>query len=127
MKGMLLALGLALLPATALAQPPSKGTTHTFIDPIFASTVFCDTYFEVLAIATAADPAEVYADFMARRNYKNEPVCAAIVPTGYIVDIRELGIMLRDGKRFDAWAIETRVGDTTGFALYLEQRQDIVA
>lgn len=127
MKGLLLALGLALLPATALAQPPNKGTTHTFIDPVFASTVFCDTYFEVLAIATAAEPTEVYESFMVRRNDQNEPVCAAIIPTGTIVDVRELGIMLRDGKRYDAWAIERRIGDFTGFALYLEQRQDIIA
>lgn len=127
MKGLLLALGLVLFPVAALAQPPNKGTTYTFVDPVFASTVVCDTYFEVLAIATADEPAKVYESFMMRRNEQNEPVCAAIIPTGYIVDVRELGIMLRDGKRFDAWAVETRLGDQTGFALYLEQRQDIVA
>ena len=127
MKAALLALGFALLPATGLAQPPGEGTTHTFVDPEFTSTIFCDTYFEVLAIATADDPAIVYANFMARRNEKNEPVCAAIAPTGFIVDVRELGIMVRGRQRYDAWAVETRIGTATGFALYLERRHDIVA
>jgi len=126
MKRTLLALALALTPAVAFAQPPNEGATYTFLDPIFEGTVFCDTYFEVLAIATAEDPQQVYGDFMAKRNDVNEPVCAAISPTGLVVDVRPLGIMTRDAKRFDAWAVEAKIGEVTGFALYLEQRKDIV-
>jgi hypothetical protein len=127
MKGALLAIGFALASTATLAQPPLKGATHTFVDPVFATTVFCDSYFELLAIATAAEPADVYSEFMARRNSDNEPVCAAMISTGIVMDVRPLGIMIRDNQRYDAWAIETRVGDATGFALYLEARHGIIA
>jgi hypothetical protein len=126
MKRTLLALAVALTPAATLAQPPAKGTTHTFLDPVFEGTIFCDTYFEVLAIATADDPQQVYGHFLTRRNDIDEPVCAAIAPTGVVIDVRPLGIMERDAKRYDAWAVEAKIGEVTGFGLYLEQRKDLV-
>ncbi len=121
MKSTLLALGFSLLPAAALAQPPATGMTHTFADPVFQGTVFCDTYFQVLAIATADDPQQVYVSFATKRNQLNEPVCAAITPTGVVVDVRPLGVMERDNRRFNAWSVEADVGGVTGFALYLEE------
>lgn len=127
MKAIMLAIGLAFLPQAVAAQPPSEGTTHTFVDPVFVGTVFCDTYFEVLAIATAVEPDKVYNGFLQKRNDVDEPTCAAIAPTGLVVDVRPLGVMMREGKRYDAWAVETKVGEATGFALYLEKRSDIIA
>lgn len=127
MKAIMMAIGLALLPQAVAAQPPTEGTTHTFVDPVFVGTVFCDTYYEVLAIATAVEPDKVYARFLKMRNDVDEPACAAIAPTGIVVDVRPLGVMLREGKRYDAWAVETKVGQAVGFALYLEKRNDIIA
>ncbi len=121
MKRTLLALALALTPAVAVAQPPAQGTTHTFVDPTFLGTVFCDTYDEVLAIVTADEPAAVYAQLFNQRNERNEPRCAAIIPTGVVLGATSLGFMKRDGMHFQAWAIETQVGAYTGFALYLEE------
>jgi hypothetical protein len=128
MKGVLPALcvALALLPATAQAQPPLEGSTHTFVDPIFVGTVFCDSYYEVLAIATADDPQAVFTTFATDRNEIDEPVCASIAPTGRIVDVRPLGIMIREDARYDAWAVEAQVNGMIGFALYLEKRSDIL-
>ena len=119
-----LVVALALVTPTH-ADPPTAGTTHTFHDPVFIGTVFCDSYFEVLAIATADDPQAVFASFHSDRNEIDEPVCAVIAPTGTVVDVRSLGIMQRDGRSYDAWAVETRVGEHTGFALYVEPRLDI--
>lgn len=125
----LLALSLALpmLAAPALAQPPTKGTTHTFVDPIFSGTVFCDSFEEVHAIATADEPVAVFQAYFTRRNAQNEPICAALMTTGEVLDVRPLGVMERDDKRFNAWAIEAKIGNFTGFALYLEARADIIA
>lgn len=128
MKGILpaLYLTLSLLPATAQAQPPLEGSTHTFVDPVFVGTVFCDSYYEVLAIATADDPQAVFTTFATDRNEIDEPICASIAPTGTIVDVRPLGIMVRESARYDAWAIEAEVNGSRGFALYIEKRPDIL-
>ncbi len=93
----LLALSLALpmLAAPALAQPPTKGTTHTFVDPIFSGTVFCDSFEEVHAIATADEPVAVFQAYFTRRNAQNEPICAALMTTGEVLDVRPLGVMER--------------------------------
>jgi hypothetical protein len=128
MKRSLLALCL-LLPfaaTPALAQPPVEGTTHTFVDPVFSGTVFCDTFEEVHAIASAKEPVQVFQAYFTQRNAQNEPICAAIMTTAQVLDVRPLGVMERDDKRFDAWAVQTKVGDFTGFALYLEARNDII-
>ena len=121
MKVALLALALAFLPQVAQAAPPATGSTHTFVDPVFAGTVFCDTYFEVLAIVTADDPLKVYEEFLLTRNEYSEPRCAAVTPTALVVDVTPLRPMWRDGQLFAAWAVEAQVGERTGYALYLEK------
>lgn len=121
MQRTLLALALALSPSLALAQPPAQGTTHTFVDPTFLGTVFCDTYDEVLAIVTADQPLDVYRQLFNQRNDRNEPRCASIIPTGLVLSTTSLGLMERDGMHFQAWAVKTQVGSFTGFALYLEE------
>jgi hypothetical protein len=121
-----LCLALPLLATPALAQPPVKGTTHTFIDPVFTGTVFCDTFEEVHAIATADEPVEVFQAYFTKPNAQNEPTCAALMTTAIVLDVRPLGVMERDDKRFNAWAVQARIGNFTGFALYLEARADIV-
>lgn len=128
MKGVLPALSfvLALLPATTQAQPPLEGSTHAFVDPIFVGTVFCDSYFEVLGIATADDPRAVFTTFASDRNEIDEPICASIAPTGTIIDVRPLGIMVRENTRYDAWAVEAEINGSRGFALYIEKRSDIL-
>lgn len=127
MKRTLVALAFALSPAGVLAQPPVEGTTHTFVDPTFVGTVFCDTFHEVLAIATAIEPKEVYRELFSERNERNEPRCAAVIPTGVVVSVTPLGIMKRDDLHFNAWAVETQIGNVTGYALYLEQFELVVA
>jgi hypothetical protein len=120
MRPPLLALALAILPGVALAQPPATGTTHTFVDPLFTGTVFCDTYDQVREIATADDPALAYENYLLTPNERSEPTCATIVPTGVVVKVRPIGVMEQDGLHFNAFAVETQVGGTTGYALYLE-------
>lgn len=45
----------------------------------------------------------------------------AIVPTGVVIDVLPIGVMQRNGKQYDAWAIETEIEGVTVFALYLER------
>jgi hypothetical protein len=127
MRRTLLALALAALPGIAIASPPAAGTSYTFYDPVFAGTVFCDTLAQVRKIATADSPQEVYMDLYQTPNEVKQPTCAAVVPTGVIVSVVSLGVMHREGLHFNAWAIETNVGGTTGYALYLEQFEMIIA
>lgn len=127
MKRSLLALAMALVPATALAQPPMAGTTHTFVDPIYTGTVFCDTLDQVREIATASKPDEVYFEYVQAMNDRNEPVCLAIVPTATVLDVTHLGVMQRDGKFFNAWAVETSVGGIEAYGLYLEHFEMVIA
>jgi hypothetical protein len=116
-----LAIGLAALPLPALSQPPQPGTTHTFIDPQFRDTIICDTLEQVRRIATAEVPDEMYAAFYLTTNEYNEPMCQAVVATGVVRGVTPVGVMVRNGKRFDAWAVETEVPGGTIFALYLER------
>lgn len=116
--GALLALTLAV---PAQAQPPALGATHTFLDPVFKGTVFCDTLEEVWAIATAEKPNDIYATYNLLTNDRDEPICMAIVPTGTVIDVTPIGVMERNGRTYNAWAVETNVGGTTAFALYLEK------
>src|SRR5690606_14145866 len=117
---------LPLLATPVLAQPPSAGSTHTFVDPVFTGTIFCDTFEEVHAIATADEPVDVFQVYFTTPNHKNEPTCAAILATAKVVSVRPLGVMTRDNSRYDAWAIEAEVGGQAGYALYLEARTDIL-
>jgi hypothetical protein len=116
----LLAAALALAATPTLAAPPSAGSRHTFHDPVFNGTVFCDTLDEVWAIATADAPNDVYARYNLTTNDQDEPICMAIVPTGVVVDVTPIGVMERSGHQYNAWAVETDVGGVTAFALYLE-------
>src|SRR5262245_14316399 len=68
MRSTLLALALAAIPGVAFAQPPVAGTTHTFYDPVFTGTVFCDTLDQVRDIATADTPSEVYLAYLQTAN-----------------------------------------------------------
>jgi hypothetical protein len=121
-----LLLPLALLLATpAMAQPPEQGTTHTFVDPIYGGTVFCDTLAQVREIATAREPLEAYARLFNTANARDEPTCMAMKPTGLVVDVVALGNMDRDARHFHAWAVEARIDATTGYALYLEEFEEI--
>jgi hypothetical protein len=105
----------------ALADPPAAGTLHTFLDPIFRDTVICDTFAQVRRIATAPAPDEMYAAFYMTTNEYDEPMCVAVVPTGKVVGVTPLGVMERNGRQYDAWAVETRMPGGTVFALYLER------
>jgi hypothetical protein len=127
MKRTLAALALAALPGFAMAQPPAAGTTHTFVDPVYTGTVFCDTLEQVREIATAEKPDEVYRQYLYAKNERNEPVCLAIVPTGVVSEIEPLGVMQRDGRHFNAWAVKVEVGGVIAYGLYLEQFQMVIA
>ena len=127
MHRILAALLFAAVPQAVLAQPPAEGTTHTFYDPVFVGTVVCDTLDEVREIANSDQPEQVYQGYLTQMNEHNEPICAAIVPTGLVLDVTPLGVMVRDEKHFNAWAVETKVGAMTGFALYLEHFDYVIA
>lgn len=120
-KSVLLILLLALaLPGAAMAQPPGIGSSHTFLDPVFRGTIFCDTLDEVRAIVSAEAPDDAYANFYLTTNDRDEPICMAIAPTAEVTGVTPLGVMVRDGLHYNAWAIETNVGGVTAYALYLE-------
>jgi hypothetical protein len=116
-----LAIALGSAPLPAMAQPPQLGATHTFIDPQFRDTIICDTLEQVRRIATAEIPDEMYAAFYLTTNKHNEPMCEAVVATGVVVDVTPVGVMVRNGHRYDAWAVETSLPGGTVFALYLER------
>lgn len=122
-----LAIALAAVPQLALAQPPALGSVHTFFDPVFKGTVFCDTIDAVRAIATADVPDDIYASYYLTTNALDEPICMAIMPTGVVVDVVPLGVMVKNGWYFNAWAIETRVGSAVVYALYLEHFEYVSA
>ena len=96
------------------------GTLHTFVDPVFRDTVICDTLDQVRRIATADAPEDMYAAFYMTTNEHDEPMCVAVVPTGHVVEVTPLGVMERNGRQYNAWAVETRLPGGTVFALYLE-------
>ena len=121
MKRLLLTLALLAAPADATAAPPSIGSQHTFADPMFEGTVFCDTYDQVRDIATAEKPQDVFLQYLQQANSKAEPTCATLAPTGVVVDVKPLGVMTEDGFHFTAYAVEARFGEITAFALYLER------
>jgi hypothetical protein len=112
---------LALCAGPALAAPPSVGSDHTFLDPVFRGTIFCDTLKEVRTIAEADSPDDAYANYYLTTNERDEPMCMSIAPTARVVDVVPLGVMEKNGSHYNAWAIETDVGGTTAFALYLER------
>ena len=121
MKRTLLALALTVFSGAAFAQPPTAGTTHTFVDPIYEGTVFCDTLEQVRQIATAERPETVYREYMFARNARNEPVCLSIAPTALVTDVTRIGMMQRDDKVFVAWAVKATVGGIVAYGLYIEE------
>lgn len=121
LKLLVATLTLAATTLPTFAQPPIPGTTHTFRDPIFQGTVFCDTLEQVRDIAIADEPNAIYAMYRITPNDRNEPICMAIVPTGKVVSVTPIGVMERDGDRYTAWAVETIVAGFTAYALYLER------
>jgi hypothetical protein len=127
MRKTLLALVFAAVPGIAIAQPPATGTIHTFYDPVFTGTVFCDTLEQVREIATAETPSDVYLNYLQTANARNEPTCATIIPTGEVVKVMPLGVMKEDGQHFHAWAVEAKVGSVTAFGLYLEHFEMVIA
>jgi hypothetical protein len=68
----------------------------------------------------------VFQAFYSKPNAQNEPTCAALMTSAQVIAVRPLGIMERDDTRFNAWAVEAKIGEYTGFALYLEARADIL-
>ena len=58
-------------------------------------------------------------------NARNEPTCAAMVPTGVVIDVQPLGRLMRDGKSFYAYAVQSDAGCITVYARYLDF-EDIV-
>jgi hypothetical protein len=121
MKRLLLTLAFIAVPALASAAPPHIGAEHTFTDPMFEGTVFCDTYDQLRAIATAESPQDVFHTYLQQVNAKAEPTCATLTATGVVTDVRPLGVMTEDGFHFHAYAVEASFGGTTAFALYLER------
>ena len=111
----------------AFAAPPVAGQMHDFADPVFRATIFCDTLAAVEKIAKAERPDDMYAAFYLVANDVGEPMCMAIAPKAMVVSVTELGVMSKGGHDYDAWAVETRVADTTVYALYLERSDRIAA
>lgn len=121
----LLALLFALVPSLAVASPPVAGNVHTFVDPMFGQTVICDEMEQVQAIAVAASPEAKFMELFGTPNARNEPTCAAMVPTGVVVAVQPLGRLMRDGKTFYAYAVKSDAQGITFYALYLDF-EDIV-
>lgn len=121
----LVALLLAFVPGLAFAQPPTAGSLHTFVDPLFGRTVICDTVEQVTAIAVAAEPEAKFLEFFGTPNAQHEPTCDAMAPTALVVDVQPLGRIERAGKSFYAYAVQSDAGGVTFYALYLEF-EDIV-
>jgi hypothetical protein len=121
----LLALPFALVPGLAFASPPTAGSVHTFVDPMFGQTVVCDTAEQLQAIAVARDSQAKFLELYGTPNAKREPTCDAIAPTGVVMDVKPLGRMMKDGKSFYAYAVQSDAGGVTFFALYLDY-EDIV-
>lgn len=121
MKRLLLSLAFAALPVAASAQVPTAGTIHTFFDPVFQGVVVCDTIDQVRQIASAPKPGDVFLELLATPNELNEPTCAAVEPTGLVLDVKPLGLMTEDGFQFHAYAVETQFGDVTAYVLFLEK------
>ncbi len=117
-----------LLGATGLAQaaPPEVGSAHEFRDPVFRGTIFCDTLEAVQAIASADKPDQTYAAYFMTTNDIGEPICMAIAPTALVRAVTPLGMMTKNGKAYDAWAVETEINGTVIFALYLERQAGIL-
>lgn len=105
----------------ALAQPPAVGSTHTFSDPSFGGTVFCDTIDQIRDIVRADEPNAIYALYRITPNERREPICLAIAPTGLVVEVTPIGTMKRDGTYYHAWAVKAVVGGFIAYALYIEQ------
>lgn len=121
MKRLLLAMAFIAAPSLVAAAPPHIGAQHTFTDPMFEGTVFCDTYDQVRDIATSEHPQDVFQAYLRLANARAEPTCATLTPTGVVVDVKPIGVMEEDGHHFNAYAVETRFGNITAFALYLER------
>jgi hypothetical protein len=121
----LLALLFAIVPGLAYGQPPTAGSVHTFVDPMFGQTVVCDKIEQVQAIAVAQEPEVKFMELFGTPNARHEPTCAAMVPTGLVVEVRPLGRIERAGKSFYAYAVQSNAGGATFYALYLDF-EDIV-
>jgi hypothetical protein len=121
----LLAVLFALVPGLAFASPPAAGSIHTFVDPMFGQTVVCDTVQQVQTIVVSRQPEAKFREFYGIPNAKNEPTCDALTPTGVVMDVTPLGRMMKDGKSFYAYAVQSDADGITFYALYLEY-EDIV-
>lgn len=121
MKRTLLAMTLTALASAAYALPPTAGTIHTFYDPVFEGVVVCDTIDQVRHIATAERPSDVFLQYLTTPNEIDEPTCAAVEPTGLVVDVMPIGVMNENGLQFHAYAVETLFGEVTAYVLYLEK------
>jgi hypothetical protein len=113
------------LTAPVSAQPPTAGSTHTFRDPVFGGTVFCDTFEQVRDIAVSEVPNAIYALYRSTPNKVREPICMAIVPTAIVEEVIPIGIMKHGKDHYRAWAIKALVGPYTAFGLYLEELEYI--
>ncbi|WP_332686727.1 hypothetical protein [Devosia sp.] len=113
-----------LLAGTGMAQaaPPAVGSSHHFLDPVFRGTIVCDTLDAVQAIAGAEQPDQIYAAYYMTTNAIGEPICMAIAPTALVRAVTPIGVMDKNGKSYDAWAVEAEIDGTVIFALYLEHR-----
>jgi hypothetical protein len=126
-KWLVLVAALAL-GATGMAQaaPPLVGSAYEFRDPVFRGTIFCDTLEAVQAIASAEQPDQAYANYYMTTNDIGEPICMAIAPTALVLAVTPIGVMTKNGKTYDAWAVETEIEGTVIFALYLEHQPGIL-
>ena len=112
---------LSSLAAPVSAQPPTAGSTHTFRDPVFGGTVFCDTFDQVRDIAVSEIPNAIYSLYRTTPNKAREPICMAIAPTGVVEEVIPIGIMKHGQDYYRTWAIKAQVGPYTAYALYLEE------
>ena len=126
-KRLVLVAALAL-GATGMAQgaPPDVGSSYEFRDPVFRGTIFCDTLEAVQAIASAEQPDQTYANYYMTTNAIGEPICMAIAPTALVLAVTPIGVMTKNGKTYDAWAVEAEIDGTVIFALYLEHQPGIL-
>lgn len=112
--------------SAALAAPPQAGSTNVvFEDPVYGSTVICDTLDQIKDIASAPDPNQIFKAYFGLKNEKGEPTCAATEFSADVTSVEPIGDMHQDTVAFHAWAVGISHNGFTAFVLYLEQFQEV--
>lgn len=122
----LLAFAFAMAGGVALAAPPPLNASYDFVDPVFGTTVFCDTLEQVKEIAAAPIPNEVFKKYRDLKNATGEPTCANAAFSADVVEVDPIPNMHETGWAFHAWAVQFKAPDGVPlWALYLEHFQEV--